>query len=240
MTTERERIARIIDPEAFSADPEIFATREWGSASRIHLAQAEMVLERRREAALAKESLNDQARVDEQTGSPAQTAPPTRVRLSRAKGWRMPSNTVKVDRSTRWGNPWRPGDPGAVRMACIRGGWAWTALPMALTLEGCLDRFRRWLAGEFTTASGAIRLNHRLYEAVICDVPPDLEPLRGKNLACWCAPGAPCHADVLLELANSPERDGDATLRRPLATEQAVRNRPTNPLPDAEKQGGCA
>lgn len=28
--------------------------------------------------------------------------------------------------------------------------------------------------------------------------------LRGKNLACWCKPGAPCHADVLLELANRP------------------------------------
>ena len=27
--------------------------------------------------------------------------------------------------------------------------------------------------------------------------------LRGKNLACWCKPGQPCHADVLLELANS-------------------------------------
>jgi hypothetical protein len=26
--------------------------------------------------------------------------------------------------------------------------------------------------------------------------------LRGKNLACWCKPGEPCHADVLLKLAN--------------------------------------
>ena len=26
--------------------------------------------------------------------------------------------------------------------------------------------------------------------------------LRGKNLACWCKPGEPCHADVLLEIAN--------------------------------------
>lgn len=26
--------------------------------------------------------------------------------------------------------------------------------------------------------------------------------LRGKNLACWCALDKPCHADVLLELAN--------------------------------------
>lgn len=27
-----------------------------------------------------------------------------------------------------------------------------------------------------------------------------LEPLQGKNLACWCRPGQPCHADVLLDL----------------------------------------
>jgi Domain of unknown function (DUF4326) len=26
--------------------------------------------------------------------------------------------------------------------------------------------------------------------------------LRGKPLACWCRIGAPCHADVLLEVAN--------------------------------------
>ena len=26
--------------------------------------------------------------------------------------------------------------------------------------------------------------------------------LRGKDLACWCKPGEPCHADVLLEVAN--------------------------------------
>jgi hypothetical protein len=28
-----------------------------------------------------------------------------------------------------------------------------------------------------------------------------LPELRGRNLVCWCAP-KPCHADVLLELAN--------------------------------------
>lgn len=30
-----------------------------------------------------------------------------------------------------------------------------------------------------------------------------LEQLRGKNLACWCKPGEPCHGDILLRLANS-------------------------------------
>lgn len=31
-----------------------------------------------------------------------------------------------------------------------------------------------------------------------------LPELRGKVLMCWCALQAPCHADVLLELANAP------------------------------------
>ena len=29
-----------------------------------------------------------------------------------------------------------------------------------------------------------------------------IEELRGHNLACYCAPGEQCHADVLLEFAN--------------------------------------
>lgn len=31
----------------------------------------------------------------------------------------------------------------------------------------------------------------------------DLLTLRGKNLACWCPLDKPCHADLLLEWANS-------------------------------------
>lgn len=30
----------------------------------------------------------------------------------------------------------------------------------------------------------------------------EIQELRGKNLACWCKNGEPCHADVLLKLAN--------------------------------------
>ena len=33
----------------------------------------------------------------------------------------------------------------------------------------------------------------------------DLTELRGKNLACFCKLSDPCHADVLLELANHQE-----------------------------------
>jgi hypothetical protein len=34
---------------------------------------------------------------------------PTRIQLKRTKGWRLPPNTVKVDRTTPYGNPFRLG-----------------------------------------------------------------------------------------------------------------------------------
>lgn len=110
------------------------------------------------------------------TAGAVEMARPVRVQLSRRKGWRMPENTVKVDRSTKWGNPF-----------VIGGG------PMgrhALDHEGAVGFFRQMLA------------DPEIREAA--EYPTDLSPLRGKNLACWCA-GKHCHADVLLELANSGE-----------------------------------
>lgn len=49
-----------------------------------------------------------------------------------------------------------------------------------------------------------------VYEAVVvprelAKNPHWLDDLRGKHLLCWCAP-LPCHADVLLRLANGPVR----------------------------------
>lgn len=35
--------------------------------------------------------------------------------------------------------------------------------------------------------------------------PPNVAPLRGHDLVCWCPLDQPCHADVLLELLNSPD-----------------------------------
>jgi hypothetical protein len=37
---------------------------------------------------------------------------PIRIQLSCKKGWKMPPNTVRVDRTTRWGNPWTVGTDG--------------------------------------------------------------------------------------------------------------------------------
>lgn len=42
-------------------------------------------------------------------------------------------------------------------------------------------------------------------EAIPLPPRPDLEPLRGKRLACWCHP-LPCHGDVIVEWLDSHPR----------------------------------
>lgn len=106
---------------------------------------------------------------------------PRRVQLKRTKGWRMPENTVSVARPGFWGNPFSVTQkmrPGA------RCGPLYIAVP---TAEDAVECFREMLRADGETA-----------EAMRAALPE----LRGKNLACWCPLDEPCHADVLLELAN--------------------------------------
>jgi Domain of unknown function (DUF4326) len=58
---------------------------------------------------------------------------------------------------------------------------------------------------------------------------PELDPreLVGRDLACWCPPGLPCHADVLLELANQSEKRKRA-VSLDSAHERAVSERQPN------------
>ena len=119
---------------------------------------------------------------------------PERVQLSRRKGWKMPPNTIKVARPGPWGNPFRVGghfmvgDPdfgGFFQMA-----WCESFKPDPPKFTKIADAA---MAVEFFKRLVAIGFyNRRISE------------LRGKNLACWCALDQPCHADVLLEIANQP------------------------------------
>ncbi len=116
---------------------------------------------------------------------------PIRIQRSRAKGWRMPANTVYVGRPTRWGNPWTV---GLVACGCRSAGECSHNSFRCETAAEAVEAFRSWR--ETTHAE------HRRRDTGF--VEKWLAPLRGKNLACWCAPDVPCHADVLLELANKP------------------------------------
>lgn len=51
------------------------------------------------------------------------------------------------------------------------------------------------------TRDEVIQMYREDLEDAIVSNPKFLDELRGKDLVCWCAP-LPCHADVLLELAN--------------------------------------
>ena len=49
-------------------------------------------------------------------------------------------------------------------------------------------------------------LKYEAYLRLRPDLLEALPELRGKDLICWCAP-QPCHADVLLRLANEEENN---------------------------------
>ncbi|MFC3705653.1 DUF4326 domain-containing protein [Devosia honganensis] len=103
---------------------------------------------------------------------------PKRIQLSRRKGWRMPPNTVKVCRPSKFGNPWPVGSEGPYgRTAPDR--------------EGAVGFFRQMLTDPVLRAFAGYPSDDDIRSE-----------LRGKNLACWCPIDGPCHADVLLDLAN--------------------------------------
>ncbi|MFN2509677.1 MAG: DUF4326 domain-containing protein [Chthoniobacterales bacterium] len=58
------------------------------------------------------------------------------------------------------------------------------------------------LNGEILTAAKALAL-YRQYLQENFNERDIRHCLRGKDLACWCALDQPCHADILLEIANS-------------------------------------
>jgi len=50
-----------------------------------------------------------------------------------------------------------------------------------------------------------------------------LEPLRGKDLACWCPLDKPCHADILIELLDASEKMSGAEIEiSPLCLQKLV------------------
>ena len=103
---------------------------------------------------------------------------PKRIQRRRTKGWRMPPNTVYVGRPSKWGNPFTGHDAAERYKESVRSGLT------VLTVN-------EWVAngGDKYVLLGLVRRDRDL-----------LEPLRGKNLACFCPLNKPCHADILLEI----------------------------------------
>jgi hypothetical protein len=110
---------------------------------------------------------------------------PTRIQRKRTKGWRMPEGAVYVGRPTRWGNDLRP------TMLDVHDRPLGVTRAVELYRLATL-RFMTDVLADEDVSPGGIRAEAEAW----------LAPLRGRDLACWCPLDQPCHADVLLELAN--------------------------------------
>ena len=136
---------------------------------------------------------------------------PLRLQRSRAQKQPAPANGLPVKYVGRpgvWGNPFKVvGDMIYINAAHRRTiAQPWVYLCMG-GLEDCLRFFRAVATGVMDSKDFA------LLDGSIDDIlfwleqfsQLDLDELRNKNLSCWCKQGVPCHADVLLEIANEPE-----------------------------------
>lgn len=116
---------------------------------------------------------------------------PKRIQRERVKGWRMPPGARYVGRPTEWGNPWPVGAEVAVSLG---GEIAVIPLTAAMAVECFRDLMEGRLSYQGLIHPDDIAYADGWHEA--------LGRLRGHDLACWCPLDQPCHADVLLELAN--------------------------------------
>ena len=113
---------------------------------------------------------------------------PRRIQRRRSKGWRMPEGAVYVGRPGRWGNPYVVLSSEILVHDDGRDWWCPTEHGGARA--AAVEMYRDDL------------LNDRLAVVRIATVGAAQRELAGRNLACWCPLDQPCHADVLLQLAN--------------------------------------
>lgn len=113
---------------------------------------------------------------------------PQRIQRQRTKGWRMPEGAIVVSRPSKWGNPFAVGAVASRRrMGVIE----------QITVRDrthAVELYREWIADPFS--SFVTGFAHPRYSGL------DFYDVRGRDLCCWCPLDQPCHADVLLELAN--------------------------------------
>lgn len=97
---------------------------------------------------------------------------PIRVQRKRTKGFKLPENTVCVTRGTKWGNPYKIGET-----------IHFEGMDMLISDNEWSVTFFQW------------HLTQNLKTQIKAE-------LKGKNLACFCPLDKPCHADILLKIAN--------------------------------------
>lgn len=112
---------------------------------------------------------------------------PRRIQLSRAKGFNLQAASIALNglaaincaRPGPLGNPFIVGEDG--------------------TRPQCIAMLADLLEGRYALAARAPLEAQREFVAY---AGTHWKTIKGKNLACWCAPGLACHVDPILERAN--------------------------------------
>ena len=135
---------------------------------------------------------------------------PQRIQRRRTKGWRMPAGARYVGRPTMFGNLWKVVPTPPPRQC----GDDWTLAGPGMFFcytdelydahEFAVTLYREWLtydleATALRLARGELAIDLAKRRGRILG---QLGILADRDLACWCPLDLPCHADVLLELAN--------------------------------------
>lgn len=105
---------------------------------------------------------------------------PIRIQMKPIKGWRIPTNTIYVGSPSKWKNPYKVGDKISLLNVITNEPYE-----REIDALGAKILFRAKVKSYGKAAEKEI-----------------ISGLKGKNLACTCKIGDPCHADVLLEIAN--------------------------------------
>lgn len=127
---------------------------------------------------------------------PVSPGAPARFQRRRTKGWRAPAGAVYVGRPTLYGNPFQVARVGKLWIVCVDAAPGVTGRTVATVFnerdarQTARDEFRAMLR----TPGGGEQAEFFAHK------------LHGRDLTCWCPLDMPCHADVLLELANGGAR----------------------------------
>ena len=125
---------------------------------------------------------------------------PQRIQRQRTKDWRMPENTVYVGRPSEFGNPFAIGTwfgyvDGMLQTADYQKDETWR---QCTSFQHAVDLYSQMMLPYRHrpphNSLDEFFLSNCNYEHILS--------LKGKNLACWCPLNRPCHADILLEIAN--------------------------------------
>jgi hypothetical protein len=109
---------------------------------------------------------------------------PTRIQLSRRRGFKLPPNTINCARPGPLGNPFIVGIHG--------------------TVERCVDLHWKLLAGYLCVSVDEDCITRQ--EKLMKYLPRQLERMRTADfLACWCNPDSrkPCHVENYLKILRS-------------------------------------